>query len=327
MGMRAAVFIGVAWTWGLSSVAEAQLTQRVDELIARLQSGLEADEALAGVRISGGEIAPRRLTTGHDLRLVAEGGTLEQRVRAASTVRSLMGEDPEWRAWLETNGVAVTWYDVPLDAELLTIVPSTSEESAKVQKLLETVQDQIELDPVLAGGLLTSASFARRLDGAARSGAELRVYGRVAAPEHAERLSDLFVDAMAADPYWLRRRDEVFVSFRDLNVGAPSPVFAQRYFAMGLKLFWQCRYLEADAAFLRAVAGSPTDPVYRYWRVVTLLALGQETRAEQMLTRLLLENPWGQYAPTIATALERVQGPLRWRLQALEQHILLTLAP
>ena len=78
---------------------------------------------------------------------------------------------------------------------------------------------------------------------------------------------------------------------------------------------------------MRAVAEVPADPVYRYWRIVSLLALGEDARAEVKLRTLLVENPWGQFAPTIAVALERVQGPLRWRLQALERHVLLTLIP
>ncbi|HUG89380.1 MAG TPA: hypothetical protein VML55_01015 [Planctomycetaceae bacterium] len=325
--LRTVIVGGLAFGWvSLFTAAQAQLTQRVDDLIATLQAEVQSDEVLAGIRVMGGEIAPRRLAAGHELRLVAEGGRLEQRVRAAQAVRAIMARDPEWRSWLETNGVVLTWYDVPVDVELLVTVPATSDESAKVQSLLERVQDHIELDPDLAGAVVVSAMLARRLDGE-HPGRELRAYGRVVTTEQSDLLARLFVDAMAADPYWRPRRDEVFVSLRALNVTPPSPVFAQRYFTMGLKLFWQCRYLEADAAFMRAIAESPADPVYRYWRIVTLLALGQEPRAEQKLTPLLYQNPWGQFAPTIAVALERVQGPLRWRLQSLEQHVLLTLIP
>jgi hypothetical protein len=326
-GLRTAVVLGCAAGWSaFASVAEAQLSQRVDELVAMIQTQLEQDQALGGVRVTGGEVVPRRLTTGYDLRLVAEGGLLGQRVLASNAVRSIMLNDPAWRPWLEANGVVVTWYDVPADADLLTVVPSTSQEAAEIQDLLQAVQDQIELDPDLGGALVLSAAFAERPDDG-RPGRELRIYGRVATPEQADLLTRAFLDAMAADPYWLERRGEVFVTLRTLAVAPPSAVLAQRYFVMGLDDFWDGRYLQADAAFMRAVVDAPTNPVYRYWRVVALLALGQDVRAEQKLRPLLVQNPWGQFSPVIAVAFERVQGPLRWRLQALEKHVLLTQVP
>ena len=326
--LRAAVgIVLVCGCWWNTNVAEAQWGQRVDELVATLQADVQNDPALANIRITAGEILPRRLGTDYDLRLVGEGGLLAERARAYNVLRTSMLNNPDWRDWLEANDMVVTWYDVPLDAELLQVVEPTTDETAHIQSLLASVQDRIDLAPELAGAAVISAVLMARLDEPGTPARELRVYGRVVNPEQTTAVARLFADAMVDDPWWVERRGEIFVSLGSLSVAAPSAVFGQRYFAMGLNYFWEGQYLQADAAFMRAVAEVPADPVYRYWRVVSLLALGEEARAEVKLRTLLVQNPWGQFAPTIAAALERVQGPLRWRLQALERHVLLTLIP
>jgi hypothetical protein len=327
--LRAALAMGLVGSlfWN-PNTADAQAVQRVDELVARLQAEVQSDPELAHIRITAGEIVPRRLGTDYDLRLVGEGGLLADRVRAANAVRTSMLNNPDWRAWLEANDVVITWFDLTADSELLQVVDPTDEEGAAILNLLMRVQDEIDLDPDLsaAGTLVVSAVLMARMDEPG-IGRELRVYGRVATPEQATEVARLFAGAMADLPYWRDRRGDFFVSLGSLSVAPTSAVFAQRYFAMGLMYFWEGHYRQADAAFMRAVAESPADPVYRYWRVVSLLAMGEQARAEVKLRPLLVQNPWGQFAPTIAVALERLQGPLRWELQRMERHVLLTLIP
>lgn len=76
-----------------------------------------------------------------------------------------------------------------------------------------------------------------------------------------------------------------------------------------------------------ATADNPTSRVLRYWRVLVHIALREEDRARLKLDSLLRVDPWGGNGAAIAQALERVQGPLRGRLYALEQEVLLSTLP
>jgi hypothetical protein len=61
--------------------------------------------------------------------------------------------------------------------------------------------------------------------------------------------------------------------------------------------------------------------------VLVHLAMGEEDAARQKLVPLLAADPWGSNGPMVATALERMQGPLRQKLRAVEQDVLLTMLP
>ena len=63
----------------------------------------------------------------------------------------------------------------------------------------------------------------------------------------------------------------------------------------------------------------------RYWSAVNALAQGQEDKAKARLTPLVQIYPQGSRTPIIARELERVQGPLRQRLNTLENELLLSL--
>jgi hypothetical protein len=108
-----------------------------------------------------------------------------------------------------------------------------------------------------------------------------------------------------------------------MPVVAPSGVFAARYYGLGLEFFWRRDYPAADRAFARAIAEAPTVEAYRWWSALIAIALGQDQRAMNKLHPLLAVNPYGSQSPAIAYELMEVQGPLRWKLQALERVVLL----
>jgi hypothetical protein len=203
-------------------------------------------------------------------------------------------------------------------------VEPSPEELIHMQDLITDVQDRVEINPDLSGAYVQEAALVRPADA---PGYVLRITGRVPAEDQRPLVTQIFTDVMAVDPYWRERREEFVVDLQPLVVAPPSLTWGLRYFTMGINAFWRDDLVTAEQAFTRAIAQAPDVVTYRWWKVVTLLALGQEARAEALLAPLLHANPWGQYDAAIATALERVQGPLRLHLQSVEQRVLLNIIP
>ncbi|MEX0717939.1 MAG: hypothetical protein WD066_15195 [Planctomycetaceae bacterium] len=297
---------------------------RVPPLIDSIRERIAAEQALAGIEVSGGEVVVADLVPRRDLRIVATGGTLAGRARLAADVRKLIEAEPEWKGWLDGHGYAVIFSEPPVDAGGFVSLPPRPEEEARLVELMQLVQDRVELDSALSGALVVSGTFHGREGLDAR---ELRIVGRLIEDEQRQALERVFVEAMAAHPYWRDMRHSVFVTFDTLRVATPSDMLAARYYAMGLDAFWAGDLTIANAAFTRAIAERPDSLVYRYWRVVVHLAACEPARAKEKLRPLVRHNIWGQQDPLIAHEFERLQGPLRWQLAIMERDILLTLEP
>lgn len=322
--MKSMAVLAALLLFAPGAFAQDQIDQRLPELVNRVQEMIAQNPDLQGITIHGAAIVERRLDQGRDIRFRAEGANLEERARLRDAIVRLMRDDPLWQTWLQTNGVEVTYQDQARDPSLIEPIPPSPDEHARIQQLLTTVQDQIEMDSRIAGVLVHDAILVRRVEG---PGYALRIVGRVAEEDQREIVSELFTEAMAASPYWRERRGEFFINLEPMVVAPPSLERGLRYFTMGINAFWNGDLFTAERAFTRAIAQAPDLVIYRWWKVVTLLALGQEARAEALLRPLLQVNPWGQYEVQVAAALERVQGPLRWQLQQLEQRVLLDMVP
>lgn len=324
--MKSIFCVGVISLLATSAAAQDRndVDEALPELVNRVQEMVAQTPEFRGIRIHGAAIVDRRAGEGQDIRFRAEGADLDQRARLQEAVTGLMRDDPLWQRWMQANGVEVTYEDAVLDPAMARRVHPSPEEQAHIEALLTAVQDRIETSPQVSGAFVHDAILVRRVDG---PGYALQIRGRVAAEEQRGMVSEVFTEVMAADPYWRERRGDVFISLEPVVVAPPSLQWGLRYFTMGINAFWRGDFFTAEQALTRAIAHAPDVVVYRWWKVVTLLALGQDARAEALLVPLLQQNPWGQYDSTIATALERIQGPLRWELQHLEQRVLLDVLP
>lgn len=302
----------------------APADERVPPLVAAIRDRIAGADELAGIQITGGEVVVADFAPRQDLRIVATGGTLAGRARLTQEVRPLIEENAAWKSWLEQNGYTVVFADPPADSAAFVPLSPRPEEPAHLVELMQRVQDQIELDAALSGALVVRGTFYGRDGIDAR---ELRIVGRLASDDQRQALERVFVEVMAANPYWRDMRRTVFVTFDTLRVAPPSPLLAGRYYAMGLDAFRAGDLTTASAAFTRAIAEEPGSLVFRYWRVVVHLAACETARAEAKLRPLVTHNIWGHHDVLIAREFERLQGPLRWQLAIMERDILLTLDP
>lgn len=324
--MRPIAFVAAVQLLALTAVAQNQreVDEALPQLVQRVQQMVQQAPEFEGIRIHGAAIVDRPGGEGRDIRFRAEGGDVEQRARLHEAITAEMQNDPFWSQWLQAGGVNVVYTGPIRDPGPVRPIQPSPEEQARIDELLAIVQDRIETSPQLGGAYVRDAVLVRRVDG---PGYALRIRGHIPAEDQRPVLSEVFTEVMAEHPYWRERRSDVFVSLEPMSIVPPSLQWGLRYFTMGLNEFWCGNLFEAERAFSLAIAHAPDVVVYRWWKVVTLIALGQEGRAQSLLVPLLQVNPWGQYDATIAVALERVQGPLRHRLQELEQHVLLNVIP
>lgn len=324
--MKPIAFLTALQLLVVTAVAQNQreADEALPQLVERVQQMVQQTPGFAGMRIHGAAIVERPGGQASDIRFRAEGGELEQRTRLYDAILGMMREDPLWERWLQANGVDVAYAGPVGDPAMARQVRPSPEEQSQIENLLTRVQDRIEIDPRIAGVYAQDAVLVRRVDG---PGYALQIRGRLAAEDQRDAVLDVFTEVMAGDPYWRERRGDVFISLEPMIVVPPSLQWGLRYFTLGLNEFWDGNLFEAERAFTLAISHAPDIVVYRWWKVLTLIALGEEGRAQALLVPLLRVNPWGQYDATIAVALERVQGPLRHRLQEMEQHVLLNVIP
>jgi tetratricopeptide (TPR) repeat protein len=188
----------------------------------------------------------------------------------------------------------------------------------KLKELLIQVQESAEANPKLLGVYVSGGKFVALAN---MPGEELQLAGKLRDPAQSQELISLVNEAMGSDPYWREGEGPLVVSTANMRIAPGSLQLANQFYALGLEYFWRGQYPEADKAFSQAVSESPQDDVFRYWRVVCALAQNQEDRAKQKLAPLMETNTLGSRTPVIATAFERLQGPLRQRLVVMENEI------
>ena len=127
----------------------------------------------------------------------------------------------------------------------------------------------------------------------------LRKQGLLSA-EYADVLRDLI------DAHPILRRPESLV--------APDPTKAEQFYASGLGFYNARKYASAEKDFLSAVENDKADARYYYFLGLSRLAQGNRDAYEdfEQGSRLERRNKPGRAA--VSAALERVQGPMRLRL-------------
>ena len=105
----------------------------------------------------------------------------------------------------------------------------------------------------------------------------------------------------------------------------PSSEVASFCFDLGLQRFTGRSYAEAYVSFTRAHLESPLRLDIQYWRVVSLLGTGRDPDAKRILEALVEARPRNETAANqtmvVCRSLEPVQGPLRWKLIAMENSL------
>lgn len=303
----------------------SQQERRIQQLNDRLKQDVSKQSPAINVKMNEAVVTRRAMGPGLDLVFRADGGTLRDRVALNGLVMSSMQNDKYWGEWLKHNGAYVSYSDPPANAADITVeVPLTPEEAAQVQELLQLLQDEIELSIPLHGAYVEAATFVKPIIG---PGVVLQINGRIIDEIQREPLQRALEQAAASLESWRGRRGDVFLTLDSVVVGPLDRQRSNRYFTMALEAFWHGDYPHARDAFTRALADDPTSRVLQYWRVITHVAMHEDDRARRKLLPLLAYDPWGSNGPEIAEALERLQGPLRWRLRELEQEVLMTMLP
>ncbi len=193
-----------------------------------------------------------------------------------------------------------------------------------VSELLADLQDQIDLQPSLAGSMISGVYFEESQSGGSLN---LVLRGRISNEPQVEQIERFCTAIMNRNPVWLRAG--VHPSTRktdDLTVVSPSGLNASLFFAEGLQNFWKAQYREASRAFQQATLESPANLQYHYWRVVSDLSLGNRQRASMRMenvARAFGVEPLSQQRAAISRSMERIQGPLRRDLRDIEMQAVL----
>lgn len=90
-----------------------------------------------------------------------------------------------------------------------------------------------------------------------------------------------------------------------------NPVEAERFFATGLALYFNKKYLEAEKAFMAAVENERQDARYQYYLGLARLAQNKAEAAEAFEAASKYEKLGRPSRAAVSTSLERVQGPQR----------------
>lgn len=101
-------------------------------------------------------------------------------------------------------------------------------------------------------------------------------------------------------------------SLTNHNLGKQAyPVEAERFYATGMSLYFNKRYLEAEKAFMAAVENERQDARYQYYLGLSRLAQNKAEAAEAFEAASKYEKLGRPSRAAVSTSLERVQGPQR----------------
>lgn len=116
----------------------------------------------------------------------------------------------------------------------------------------------------------------------------------------------------------------------DLEVVASSEGLASLQFERGQGYFVRRQFEEAKAAFEAAMFEDPANLNYKMWHIAMCLALDEDSLAHDRLLNLLqarrAQFRTGYDFRGVMKSLERLQGPLRNRLAALERQVMSEIA-
>jgi hypothetical protein len=189
--------------------------------------------------------------------------------------------------------------------------------------LLAEIRQATDVEPSLAGCSVASAYYVQNPDDGTHS---LVLEGRLWKPHQESLLQDLCRRRMAENPVWQEARVGVLDTERGaLAIVPPNLASASAYYSEAMHRFWHHDYIGANQWLALASLEDPANVVYRYWRVLCELALGDQTLAELRLERTVSGfrvSPLSDDHVRVLRSIYRVQGPLRQALMAAERKVM-----
>lgn len=185
-----------------------------------------------------------------------------------------------------------------------------------IHRLLTDLESQVEFDPRLAGAAVEDG-FLSESDGQLF----LNLIGRVANDDQRAAITnigqDLATTLLKGAPQPINVRAEPAT----VLLRQPSSFVSSRCFNQALECYVHCRFDAAYRLFTRASLEAPTRRDIHFWRAACLIAAKRDLDAERLLQKIV--NPAAP-GPDIAVlnSLERVQGPIRWKMQQMISQIL-----
>ncbi len=198
------------------------------------------------------------------------------------------------------------------------------------RQFVKELQLDIELSAELAGTAVEDAYYT------AESGSDnvvVVLMGRVLNDAQREplvelsnqRIKKLFAGANSEIPLTKTNTEGGDGVVKDgVVVITPSNAVAQLCFGLGMQKFTHGHYAEAYQTFTTAHLDAPRRTDIQYWRVVSLIGCGRDPDARRLLEGLVKVGRQSGNVPKEAfvfKSLEQVQGPLRWKLIALENSL------
>lgn len=202
-------------------------------------------------------------------------------------------------------------------------VDGSKDKQLPLTRLLNEVRAATDVEPSLAGCLVASAYYVRNSDDGTYS---LVLEGRLWKSQQESLLHDLCRRLMAKDPVWQAARVGVLDTERNaLAVVLPNLALGATYYSEAMHKFWKHDYAGAGEALALASLEDPENVVYRYWRVLCELGVGDNASAEHRLDRTVKGFRVGPYSAEhirVLRAIYRVQGPLRQSLMDTERKVM-----
>jgi hypothetical protein len=291
---------------------ETRLTDWVD----KIRKGVEEDADLSDVKVVEGKFVDRLFVKGREFRLICEDATEEQLVAIEMLAANVMQGDAQVQAWLARKENIVT---ASVRAKGQQATPP--DERKLVKQLVQEVHDLIEAEIAFAGVAVSDVKFVP-----AGRGIEMQLLGRLGKKEQQGPLVEKLVNKLLDDlPGWKIYRKQIVVSSLKMEIKPASRERAARLYAHGREAYNNQKFQAAENSFALALVDDPANESYLAWRIMTTLATGDEGRTKVKLVRLLKRDPRALTAGDIAKQFEKVQGPLRQRLNELRNEVLRTL--
>jgi tetratricopeptide (TPR) repeat protein len=93
-----------------------------------------------------------------------------------------------------------------------------------------------------------------------------------------------------------------------------NPLNAEKHFGAGLRWYWERNYANAETEFLAAVTDDGLDARYHYFLGLARLAQNKQEALEDFAQGAKLEAQERPSRAAVSAALERIQGPMRDKL-------------
>ena len=194
-------------------------------------------------------------------------------------------------------------------------------------EMLTNLQESVELQPAYGGAVVDDAYY--------MSGPEdtlfINLVGRVATDDQRTDIISLCNDLIRryfgplTDRVRLAKADPPADNVLGVRLVHPSEQTAAQCFNRGVVAYTQRNYRLAYRFFTRARVDAPLQVHLQYWRIVSLIGMGQDAKAAVILTDLRNRSKSPGEAKDeagVLQSLEKVQGPIRGRLIAIQDYLL-----